>query len=290
MKKKGILVYNSSLFADKYLQQLELYVSGGESVGIELAIYGNRDLYGGVISGEYSLDISLDGVEFCLFLDKDVALAEILEGMGLPVWNTPQSIATCDNKLLMTRALQGLPMMDTYFAPLSFYPTDLEEYHHKIIEKLGLPLVIKEAYGSFGEQVYLAESPEDVNTISNKIGIKPYLYQRYLKASAGQDLRVYVVGDRCVGAMKRVNSGDFRANLSIGGGSFPHNLTKEEELLAISCQKQLGTLFSGVDLMWDQEGNPLVCEVNASAHILNYYQFSGENIAVEILSEIKNRL
>lgn len=40
---------------------------------------------------------------------------------------------------------------------------------------LGFPLVIKERFGSFGEQVYLVNDVEELKQLLTKVGDSPYL-------------------------------------------------------------------------------------------------------------------
>ena len=82
------------------------------------------------------------------------------------------------------------------------------------IEHLGLPLVFKECYGSFGAQVFLCHSKEE---IESHITARPFLLQKFCKESAGHDKRIEVIGGRCVAAMERYNPADFRANITNGG-------------------------------------------------------------------------
>lgn len=288
----ALLIYNHSLYTEAYQRLLDLYHLAAATVGINLRQCSNHSLHPAVVNGEFTLSIHLKPYDFCIFLDKDVLLAQQIEEMGVPVFNSPQSIGLCDNKIAMTQrfAQENLPICDTFFSTTQFFPILETDFHTTLEKRLGFPLVVKEAYGSYGEQVYLAESQEDLITIRNKIQQKPHLYQRYVASSRGIDLRVYVCGEKIIGSMKRENKGDFRANLSIGGTITPHTLTESEQNLALSANRAMGTLFSGVDILWDEKGNPLLCEANASAHIKHYYDFSGENLAISILKEIKSRL
>ena len=77
-------------------------------------------------------------------------------------------------------------------------------------------MVIKEAYGSFGEQVYLANSLEEANKIIDQIGYKDFLMQEYIATSKGRDIRINVVGDKAIVSMLRENKNDFRSNISNG--------------------------------------------------------------------------
>lgn len=288
----GLLVYNESMYQENYQKMLNLYHKAGDDLGLLLEQKSNQNLMPAVINGVFSLNLEPSDYDFCLFLDKDVALASQIQKMGVPVFNNPESIATCDNKITMTQSLVegNVPVCDSFFSTIQYFSVDESDFQQKVAEKFGFPLVIKEAYGSFGEQVYLAEKEDDMITIRNKIGKNPYLYQRFMTESRGRDLRIYVCDGTVIGAMKRQNTQDFRANLSIGGEISAYTPTLEEKNLAISANSAVKTLFSGVDILWDEVGKPLVCEVNASAHIKHYQEFTGENLATPILKSIMSKL
>jgi RimK family alpha-L-glutamate ligase len=137
---------------------------------------------------------------------------------------------------------------------------------------------VKEAYGSFGEQVYLISSEDEFLAAVKKLGHKPFIIQEFIEHSKGRDIRVNVVGDQVIAAMLRKSEHDFRANMTAGGQASPYTPTKEESELAIRCAALLGADFAGVDLLFGEDG-PLLCEVNSNSHLLNIYDCTGINIA-----------
>lgn len=287
--KRGWVVYNHSLESLKYREQLALYQEGGKACGVEVELVASNTLGVGVMNGKLFLKKSIDAVDFVLFLDKDIRIAEQLEQMGLKVYNSSQSIALCDNKAATFQALanKNFPLPDTIFSPKSFREmergsTDLDW----IVAQLGMPLVVKECYGSYGEQVYLAKSMQQLQILRYQIGLTAHLFQRFVASSAGKDVRLYVVGDRVVGTMARENTNDFRANLSSGGGIVPYEPTQEVLDLAVASSQALKLTFSGVDILFAEDGSPLLCEVNSSAHIKNFYDFFQWNLAEAIWKEI----
>ena len=77
--------------------------------------------------------------------------------------------------------------------------------------------MVKEAYGSFGEQVYLAKDIVELNRIVDEIGYKDFLLQEFISSSRGRDIRINVVGNKAIVSMLRENNNDFRSNISSGG-------------------------------------------------------------------------
>lgn len=222
--------------------------------------------------------------DFVLFWDKDINLAFALEQRGVPVFNSARAIALCDDKAKTYTALKGIvPQPETIAAPMSFFRSDYTEFVDMAVQKLSLPLVFKECYGSFGEQVYLCHTKED---ILSHISGKPFLLQEFIEHSCGEDIRIEVVGGKCVAAMKRKNEHDFRSNITNGGTGETYVPTPQEAQTAITACSTLGLDFGGVDILHGGH----VCEVNSNAHIINIMNCTGIDIAPEIFEMIKSRI
>ena len=84
-------------------------------------------------------------------------------------------------------------------------------------------------------------------------------------------------------------NGDFRSNLTLGGGMEAYTPTPAEAELALSAARELGLTFAGVDVLFGKDG-PLICEVNSNAHFKTTLACTGVNMATELLREIGNRL
>lgn len=229
--------------------------------------------------------------DFILFWDKDVRLAWHLEKLGCRLFNAARAIALCDDKTLTWLALQGknIPMPTTRLCPLTFpgngYPNP--DFLDDIGQALGYPMIIKEGCGSFGQQVYLAHNQaEALQILDNQAG-KPLLCQEWIRESAGKDLRLYMVGDTCAAAMRRVNRHDFRANIQSGGSAELYQPTQEEIELAQKACHALGLTFAGVDLLQSNRG-PLLCEVNSNAHFIALENLTHADVAGQIIRQVKH--
>ena len=229
--------------------------------------------------------------DFVLFWDKDILLARRFEAAGLPVFNTADAIALCDDKGASALAFekQGLAMPQTLLAPFTYSPvgyTDTD-FVKTAVAALGLPVVIKELFGSFGAQVYLARSVKEAEATVQAISPRPFLMQEFIAASFGRDIRVNVVGERVIAAMeRRGREGDFRSNIAAGGSGTPVRLSPEAEALALGAVKAVGADFAGVDLLLGEGGTPLLCEINSNPHFIGSERYCGANIAKEIIAHI----
>lgn len=286
--KKGWLIVNAFLTAEKYATMYALLQNAASKLGVSLVLKTTADLTCAV-GDEASLFIE-NKPDFVLFWDKDVSLARRLEKTGVPLFNSATAIEVCDNKIMTAERLQqaDVPTPDTVIAPKTFENIGYSDFHFlkKAGERLGYPMVIKEAYGSFGAQVYLAETEGQAKQILQKIGHKDCLMQRFIGESAGRDIRVNVVGDKVVCAMLRENENDFRSNISGGGKASAVTLTEEQEKLAIDACKALSLDFAGVDILLGRDKD-LVCEVNSNPHFKSALDCTGVDVSECILRYIK---
>ena len=112
----------------------------------------------------------------------------------------------------------------------------------------------------------------------------PLIIQQYVKESKGKDLRVFIVGNRIVGAMERMTSqrGEFRSNFHLGGRVLVADLSDDEKTLAVAAAKACGLDVSGVDILRTKSG-PKVIEVNANPGLEGITLATGKDIAGEIV-------
>ncbi|MBR6428551.1 MAG: RimK family alpha-L-glutamate ligase [Clostridia bacterium] len=286
-KPNGWLVVNRFLNTSKFTELTGLLCGAAAQHGIGLDVYTNDELLPAICGGGGRLPD--EAPDFVLFYDKDVILARALEARGMRLLNSARAIELCDDKALTHLALSGfVPMPRTVSAPFTYENVGYTDraFVRDMFGILGSPLVIKEAFGSFGKQVYLAETPEDADRILDGVCGRRVIFQEFIRESAGRDLRLNVVGGRVVAAMERTNpNGDFRANISNGGVMRPHTPTFEETRLALRTAEVLGLDFCGVDLLLSNDG-PVVCEVNSNAHFKSIFECTGVNAADEIMRYI----
>lgn len=285
---KAWLVINGFLQQEKFQEIHQWLYDAGSKQGISFEIRTNAELLAGIQKNRLRI-LGQQEVDFVLFWDKDVLLAKVLEQMGYAVYNSSFAIEACDNKA-MTHLYLGkgkIPMPDTVFAPMTYANIGYNqlEFLGEVVEQLGLPVVVKECYGSFGQQVYLCETMEQLETKVKELEGKDMVFQQFIAGAAGEDVRLQVVGDQVVAAMKRkAKEGDFRANITNGGSMQEFEPTEELCELAVRCCKLLKVDFAGVDLMQDANGQWLVCEVNSNAHFKNIFDCTGVNTADYIVS------
>ena len=230
--------------------------------------------------------------DFVLFWDKDISLARRLEREGVRLFNSARAIEICDSKTLTAECLAGkVATPKTLIAPKTFEGLGYNKlsFVENAASVLGLPLIIKESYGSFGQQVYLARSIEEAKSIVASLGHKEFIMQEFIAESCGRDVRVNVVGGKVVSAMERYNDQDFRSNISNGGKMKTATLSPEAEAVAIKATELIGLDFAGVDVLFGNNG-PIICEVNSNPHFKSSLECTGVDMSEEIMDYILEQM
>ncbi len=210
-----------------------------------------------------------------------LAVVRQFESMGVITTAPSSAIARSRDKLhsLQMMSKSGLPI------PKTTVVTDLDEIWPAIHIAGGLPVIIKLIRGTQGRGVYLATQMKTVETILKTVHRlkEQVLVQEFIEESRGTDIRIIVVGNRCVAAMRRTAAtGDFRSNLHRGGSALPVSLDLTSKQLATRAAQAHGLGVAGVDIINSSRG-PLLLEVNSSPGLEGIETTTKVDIASEIV-------
>ena len=283
---RGIIVSNGFVGGRKFSEPAEMMCAAAERHGVTLDRFDNTQLC--VPLGDPdSLEKVIGNPEFIIFWDKDVRCARNLELCGHRLFNPSECIRVCDDKSLTHLALleHGVPSLKTVSCPMTFDNVGYNStgFLDAVESQLGYPMVVKDCFGSFGQQVRLAGNRTELESMLTDA--RPRIFQEYVECGA-TDIRAEVVGGQVLASMERHGpEGDFRSNTAIGGKAVEHTVTAEEEELAVRACEAVGADFAGVDIMY-RNGEPVVCEVNSNAHIKNLRDCSDTDVSDGIIDLI----
>lgn len=291
-QNKGYIIINGFLREEKFFSLYSALKQSADKAGLQLELKTNIELMCDIASGKTVANEALP--PFAIFWDKDVRLAKTLEAAGMKLFNSASAIELCDDKSLTHIALMNrVPQPKTVLIPLTFPRVGYTDctFLEKIADYLGFPFVIKQCFGSFGAGVYLAGNMEEAKAALMKTAGGAAIAQQYIASSFARDIRAYVVGDKVAAAMLRHNeSGDFRANVAQGGKADAYTLSEAQAVLAVKTAQLLGCTFAGVDLLFGENGEMTVCEVNSNAHFAGISAATGVNIADKIIEAVTQRI
>ena len=275
----GLIITNQELGHSEY--KITRFKEEFSKLGVSLDVIKNDGTLAEIKNNNIQLNIPK--CDFVIYLDKDIYLARILEKSGKRMFNKADFIKLCDDKMLtfIKCADMGIKMPDTFAGPLVY--TSIQEPHleflEEIISKLGFPMVVKKVYGSLGEGVFLVQNKEELISLYKEICHNPVIFQRYVSSSKGRSIRVIVIDGKVFGAFIRKNGGDFRSNFGTTAGS--EKLENPEKYISFASKiaEKLDIEYAGIDLLDDDNGDIVMCEINSNAFFEEFEKTTGLNVA-----------
>ncbi len=218
-----------------------------------------------------------------------LAVIRHLERLGVPCFNGSESMEAVKDKLHSQQILaeNNIPVPNTMLAK---FPVDTD-----LVEKtMGFPVVVKTLVGTHGSGVFLCDDHDRFADLIELIGeTQPNLhliFQEFISASHGRDLRVFVIDGEVVASMQRKShDGSFKANVSRGGSSESYEIDDEIANLAIESARTLNLDIAGIDILFDKDGYK-ICEANAAPDFRGLESCTDVDVAGEILKSIAKRV
>ncbi|MBM73344.1 MAG: 30S ribosomal protein S6--L-glutamate ligase [Euryarchaeota archaeon] len=209
------------------------------------------------------------------------ALLRHLDQLGVWSSNSAAGILQSRDKLRASQILarNRIPI------PRTMNVRDVRDVEHAIEAVGGLPVVVKVTKGTQGQGVFLRHTAYEAKSLVQGLlhARRDVLIQEYVAESHGRDVRVIVVGDEVVAAMRRRARGrEFRSNFHLNGTVESVDLPEEFADVARRAARVLGLNVAGVDLLEGNDG-PMVLEVNSSPGLQGIEMASGVNVAGAIV-------
>ena len=265
----GVLSLHSS-------KETKAILNAADELGYDTAWLREENTTVRASGGEMTLEPEVDVIANRLLLSND---EHPMEGVGLaltlsklaPMLNEPMAATTALHKFASAATLAdaGISIPD---AVLALSNDRLNEERGQFGDRA----VYKTAIGTHGGGTWLVELDDPVNA---KIGDRYAFLQEYLDHDAERhhDLRVYVVGDRIVGAMNRyAPEGEWRTNVALGGDveDMTGRLPTQVRRMALAAVDAIGLDYAGVDIVQGEDGY-YVLEVNPTAGFRGLFEASG---------------
>lgn len=162
-----------------------------------------------------------------------------------------------------------------------------------VVPKFSFPLILKTSTGRQGKGVFKIETVEELKKkIKELQDVSPSFVIREFIPNDG-DIRIFTVGYKAIGAMKRTPTakGEFRSNISVGGKGeeFDLNTNPEVREMAERLSKLTRTEIAGVDIMLHQETRePYILEINPGPQFTGLEKYTSTNAALEIVKYFEN--
>lgn len=245
--KKGLLLYKecdyeiNREFAARFLDNCGKF-------GLEIDLVIERNLrYGIQDGGFYALyegeKISGGSYDFAVNRTRNAYISTVLENLNIRVFNSSAVTALCNDKNLayLNAAKLGINCLDTYI----YFVEEVNSTH------FNYPVIVKQPFGHGGNNVYLCNNNEEVSAALLNIKGMYITVQQKLECSAVSDIRVFVMGNKVIGAVQRRANEGFKANYSKGGSISLYVIDKKLQDLVQKLLKNGYYDFAGFDFLYN---------------------------------------
>ena len=216
-------------------------------------------------------------IERCVSQSRGHAVTRALEAFGVKVINPAHVIELCGDKLATNARLHaaGVPTPRTGVAFDG-------EAALELIEAIGYPVVLKPTVGSWGRMVSKLndrDAAEAVIEHKEVLGGPQHgiFYVQELIHKPGRDIRAFVIGGVCIGAIYRT-SPHWITNTARGATASNCPVTPDIAGLSVKAAAAVHGQIVAIDLMEDPERGLMVIEVNHTMEFKNSVGTTGVNI------------
>lgn len=256
MQKTGWLIYQK-----KDIKQNEAYIDWfkleAELQNIELKLITREELTIGIKNNKKCIFLYNKRVfeppHFAIVRTIEPILNLHLEDLNIKVFNSYETSSICNHKSLTYHYINQLniPMVDTFYTQIENFPAQ---------PSIDFPLVIKEAMGRGGKQVYLIKDQVSWESIQSQLTSNDIVIQD-ANVALGKDVRVFVIGHEIIGAVLRQSDTDFRANYRLGGSVKSYELDQKEKKIVKKIINHFNFDLVGIDFLVSKEGKLLFNEI-----------------------------
>jgi len=240
---------------------------------VRLEMVDDRKLIYNLGKDKFDYDVVL---ERCINHSRALHALLLFESAGLKCVNSSKVAAICGDKILTSIHLQerGVPQPEVRIA-------FTEESTLQAIEEMGYPVVLKPAVGSWGRLLSKVNDRDAAETIlEHKATLGTYHHsifyiQKYIEKH-GRDIRSFVIGGECIGAIYRTSE-HWITNTARGGVAQNCPLTEELKELSVKAAQAVGGGVVAIDL-FETDHRLLVNEVNYTMEFRNSIETTGVNI------------
>lgn len=215
-----------------------------------------------------------------------LAVVSQMELLGIPVLNGAQAIAASRNKMRCLQMLSGQGIA----IPLTVMASDASRLKHMVKHVGGLPVLVKLVSQSERTGLMICETLQSLEAALEAIlGLgQNIVVQQYVKGARGRDLRVFVVGDCAVAALRRrPRAGRFSRTLARGAKFEAFELSPEQERIAVRAARIVGLEVCAVDML-DVKAGPLVFDLNSSPGIREVEEACDMDMAAAIVARVED--
>lgn len=279
--KKGYIIYTRQDL-ERNREFAQRFVKYGPEYGLHIEILTEEQISYGV-EGQI-LSCSIPAWVFAINRTRNFYLAKCLEGRGAAVFNGSEVTRLCNDKCAAYFFAAGkIPCLDTYI----YRRTDLLEN----AAKPGFfPCVIKQPSSHGGQKVFLCGDLPQAEKAARQVESEFLIIQRPLAVEGISDIRVFVMGSRIIGAVRRKASSGIKANMCQGGQVSLFKVGKKLSSYVEKLTKEIYFDFVGIDFLTTDDESFYFNEIEDAVGSRSLCILAGVDTARLYLEHIKDRL
>lgn len=187
---------------------------------------------------------------------------------------------TIGRRFISSKAYEASVMAEKKIAHPQTYQAVGRKAYERLLARIRFPIIAKPIYGQKGQDIQKITSHKEFLEFFAK-NPKGYIFQEFFEIDG--DIRVLVVNNKALGAMKRyLVPGDFRSNASLGAKAEKIPLTKELKKLAVEATRAMNYEIAGVDII-NHKNKLYVLEINSAPQWQTFKAVTGINPAKHII-------
>ncbi|WP_432358358.1 ATP-grasp domain-containing protein [Sporosarcina sp. UB5] len=220
----------------------------------------------------------MDDADFIIFRDRNGELSEKWESAGFQVINRSDvnKIANDKLKTFEFATLLGVSAVQT------------KEFK-SLVDLPPLPVVLKTTDGHGGNEVFLCTTKEEVEQFLSKFASRKLIVQPHIESNS-TDVRVFMLGENILGAVKRTGRGSFKSNYTLGGSVEKYTLSSWQEDEVRKIAKALKSDYIGIDFLLLPDGGWMLNEIEDPVGARSLYVTHDFSVAEKVMDYVRKKL
>ncbi|MFC5603943.1 ATP-grasp domain-containing protein [Sporosarcina koreensis] len=216
--------------------------------------------------------------DFILFRDRNPLLSAKWESVGFRVINRSEVNRIANDKL-KTFELASL-------LGVSAVPTQKAE---NVSDLPSFPVVLKTVDGHGGNEVFLCHATEEAEGFFADFEGRRTIVQPFIESDA-TDVRVFMLGEEVLGAVKRIGDDSFKSNFTLGGKVERYTLSSWQEKEVRKLARALKSDYIGIDFLLLPDGGWMLNEIEDPVGARSLYQTHNFSVAEKVMQYLKRKL
>ncbi|WP_339250781.1 ATP-grasp domain-containing protein [Sporosarcina sp. FSL W8-0480] len=216
--------------------------------------------------------------DFILFRDRNLELSVKWESAGFRVINRSEVNRIANDKLKTFEfaTLLGVPAVPTKRLKSV---NDISDY----------PVILKTVDGHGGTEVHFCNAVDEAEQFLNTYQNRQLIFQPFIESNA-TDVRVFMLGEEIIGAVKRIGNDSFKSNYTLGGSVEKYILSSQQHHEARRIAKALKSDYIGIDFLILPDGSWLLNEIEDPVGARSLYATHDFSVAQKLMERINKRL